>query len=96
MNVVSRSGYANRCQLLNLATTKIPMPPLTDPTIPELRLYRGYQCTRCEFIRLQTKSALEQTGTHFNQHQLLPRNGGRQLRRADIPEEDEGPVFREI
>ena len=36
-------------------------------------------------------------GTHFNQHRLLPRKkGGRQQKIADIPEEDKGPVFREI
>jgi hypothetical protein len=85
-----------RYQLLNPATAKIPTPPSTDPPILELRLYRGYQCTRCEFVRLRTKSALRQMGMHFNQHRLLPRKGGRQPRIADIPEEDKGPVFQEI
>jgi hypothetical protein len=62
-----------RFPLLNPATAKIPTPPSTDPPIPELQLHRGYQCTRCEFIRLQNKTALVQMGTHFNQHRLLPR-----------------------
>jgi hypothetical protein len=35
-------------------------------------------------------------GMHFNQLRLLPQKGGRQLRIADIPEEDKGPVFQEI
>jgi hypothetical protein len=86
-----------RFQLLDPATAKIPTPPSTDPPILELQLYRGYQCTRCEFIRLRTKTALGQMGTHFNQHRLLQRKKGeRQQRIADIPEEDKGPVFREI
>jgi hypothetical protein len=86
-----------RFQLLDPATAKIPTPPLTDPPIPELRLHCGYQCTRCEFIRLRTKTALVQMGTHFNQHRLLPRKKGmRQQRIADIPEEDKGPAFKEI
>jgi hypothetical protein len=84
-------------QLLDPATAKIPMPSLTDPPIPELQLHRGYQCTRCKFIRLQTKTALVQMGTHFNQHRLLPwKKGARQQRIADISEEDKGPVFKEI
>jgi hypothetical protein len=62
-----------RFPLLNPATAKIPTPPSTDPPIPELQLHCGYQCTRCEFIRLRTKTALVQMGTHFNQHRLLPR-----------------------
>lgn len=86
-----------RFQLLDPATAKIPTPPSTDPPISDLQLHRGYQCTRCKFIRLRTKTALKQMGTHFNQHRLLPRKkGGRQERIADIPEEDKGPAFQEI
>jgi hypothetical protein len=86
-----------RFQLLDPATAKIPTPPSTDPPISELQLHRGYQCTRCKFIRLRTKTALVQMGTHFNQHRLLPRKkGGRQGRVADVLEEDKGPAFQEI
>jgi hypothetical protein len=85
-----------RYHLLDPATTTIPTPLATDPPIPELRLHRFYQCTRCECILLHKKSALQQISKHFNRHRLLPRKGGRPLGIADIPEEDEGPIFQEI
>jgi hypothetical protein len=34
--------------------------------------------------------------THFNEHRSLPRKGGRPKRIVDTPEQDKGPVFREI
>jgi hypothetical protein len=90
------SYLRERYHLLDSATTTIPIPLATDPPILELRFHRVYQCTRCEFIRLHKKSALQQISTHFNHHRLLPWKGGRPIGIADIPEEDEGPIFQEI
>ena len=37
-------------QLLDPATAQIPNPPATNPPIPDLTVYPGYQCTRCSFV----------------------------------------------
>ncbi|KAK7177297.1 hypothetical protein PSPO01_16657 [Paraphaeosphaeria sporulosa] len=88
--------FREEYHLLDPTTSVIPRPPPTKPPFPDLKLYRGYQCTRCDFIRSRTNSALKQIKKHFNEHRLLPRKGGRPKRIADIPEQDKGPVFREV
>jgi hypothetical protein len=86
-----------RYQLLDPATAKLPTPPATNPPIPELKLYRGYQCTRCSFVlRSQGKEAKNQMGRHFNIHRLVPRKPGRQAKIAGIPAQDSGPMFTEV
>jgi hypothetical protein len=86
-----------RYQLLDPATAKVPTPPLTNPPIPELKLHRGYQCTRCSFVlRSQGKEAKNSMGTHFNVHRLLPRKPGRQAKIAGIPAIDSEPMFAEV
>jgi hypothetical protein len=40
----------DRYQLLDPATAKVPTPPATNLPIPELKLHRGYQGTRCSFV----------------------------------------------
>jgi hypothetical protein len=84
-------------QLLEPATAKIPTPPATDPPIPELRLHRGYQCTRCSFVlRSQGKEAKNSIGRHFNVHRLVPRKPGRQAKIAGTPAADSEPMFSEV
>jgi hypothetical protein len=86
-----------RYHLLDPATTKIPTPPATDPPIPELKLHRGYQCTRCDYVlRLGAKEAQNSMGKHFNIHRLVPRKPGRPAKIAGIPLEDTGPTFSEV
>jgi hypothetical protein len=84
-------------QLLDPATAKILIPPATNPPIPELTLYCGYQCTRCSFVlRSDRKEAKTSMGTHFNTHRLVPRKPGRQAKIAGIPAQDNGPMFTEV
>jgi hypothetical protein len=51
--------------LLDPTTSIIPRPLPTKPPFPDLKLYRGYQCTRCDFTRTKTKTALREIDTHF-------------------------------
>jgi hypothetical protein len=44
--------------LLDPRHVKIPIPSPTEPPLPELKLYRGYQCSRCNFVVTRTKEAL--------------------------------------
>ncbi|KAF2741810.1 hypothetical protein M011DRAFT_491054 [Sporormia fimetaria CBS 119925] len=82
--------------LLNPATSKIPVPAATNPPIPELRLHRGYQCTRCNFVlRSQGKEAKTSMGKHFNVHRLVPREPGRQAKIAGTLMDSE-PMFSEV
>jgi hypothetical protein len=86
-----------RYQLLNPAIVKVPTPPATNLPIPELKLYRGYQCTRCNFVlRSQGKKAKTSIGTHLNEHRLMPRKLGRQAKIAGIPAIDSEPMFAEV
>ncbi|KAF2628300.1 hypothetical protein BU25DRAFT_458140 [Macroventuria anomochaeta] len=86
-----------RYQPANLSTTKLPTPPATNPPIPELRLYRGYQCTRCSFVlRSEGKEAKASMGKHFNIHRLVPRKPGRQAKIAGISATDSEPMFTKV
>jgi hypothetical protein len=86
-----------RYQLLDPATTKIPTLSATNPPIPELTLYRGYQCTRCSYVlRSQGTEAKISMGKHFNVHRLVPRKRGRQAKIAGIPATDSEPMFSEV
>ena len=58
--------------ILNPRTCKIPLPSPTDLALPDLKLYRGYQCSRCLYILSKTKTGHETMEQHFNQHQVLP------------------------
>ena len=56
-----------RYQVLDPATTPIPTPLATDPPIPELKVYRGYQCTCYSFVqRSEPKEAVNSMRKHFN------------------------------
>jgi hypothetical protein len=81
---------------LDPSAAKIATPPATDPPIPTLKHYRGYQCSRCEHTLAKTKKAQACLQQHFNSHRLLPRKRGRPGRVADIPEEDKGPMYHEV
>jgi hypothetical protein len=84
-------------QLLYPATAKTPTPPAINPPIPELTLYRGYQCTRCSFVlRSQGKEAKTSMGKHFNVHRLVLRKPGRQAKIAGILATDTEPMFSEV
>jgi hypothetical protein len=86
-----------RYQVLDPAIAKVPKPPATNLPIPELKLHRGYQCTRCSFVLRSTgKEAKSSIGTHFNIHRLVPRKPGRQAKMAGIPAQDSGPMFTEV
>jgi hypothetical protein len=87
------SYLLERYQLLDPAITTIPTPLATDPPIPELRVYRGYQCTCCSFVRRsEPKEAINSMRQHFNRlHRLVPAKPGR-----PATAKDSGPVFREV
>ncbi|KAK7177913.1 hypothetical protein PSPO01_16037 [Paraphaeosphaeria sporulosa] len=82
--------------ILNPRTCKIPLPSPTEPPLPDLKLYRGYKCSRCTYILSKTKTAQETMEQHFNKHRLLPRKKGRPRRISEILEEDKGPMFTEV
>jgi hypothetical protein len=74
-------------------TTSIILRPLpAKPPFPNLKLYRGYQCTRCDFTRTKTKTALREINTHFNVHRLVARKRGQPAKIADILEEEKSPI----
>ncbi|KAH7399701.1 hypothetical protein BKA66DRAFT_383213, partial [Pyrenochaeta sp. MPI-SDFR-AT-0127] len=85
-----------RHNLLDPAVSKILVPAPTEPPLSDLKLYRGIQCSRCEYVLTKTKYASEVMGRHFNQHRLFPRKMGRQNKVADIPEADKGPMFTDV
>jgi hypothetical protein len=82
--------------LLDPQTHKIPLPSPTEPPLPDLKLHCGYQCTRCEYVLLKSKSGFRLMDRHFNQHRQLLRKPGRPKKIANIPEEDKGPIFKEV
>jgi hypothetical protein len=89
--------FCERYQPANPSTTELPTPPATNPPIPELRLYRGYQCTRCSFVlRSKGKEAKASMGKHFNIHRLVPRKPGRQAKIAGISATDSEPMFTKV
>jgi hypothetical protein len=92
------SYLLERYQLLNPATTTIPTPLATEPPIPELQVYRGYQCTCCSFVRRsEAKEAINSMRQHFNRlHRLVPAKSGRPAKITDIPAKDSGPLFCEV
>jgi hypothetical protein len=84
-------------QLLDPAAAKISTRPVTNPSIPELALYSGYQCTCCSFVICSGgKEAKKSMGKHFNTHRLVPRKRGGQAKIAGIPAKDNGPMFSEV
>ncbi|KAF2008314.1 hypothetical protein BU24DRAFT_360180, partial [Aaosphaeria arxii CBS 175.79] len=85
-----------RHDLLDPAVSKIPVPLPTERPLSDLKLYRGIQCSRCEYLLTKTKHTIVLMGKHFNQHRLLPRKPGRQSKIADIPEADKGPMFTDV
>lgn len=86
-----------RYEVLDPAIAKVPTPPATNLPIPELKLHRGYQCTRCSFVlRSQGKQAKTSIRTHFNVHHLVPRKPGQQAKIAGIPAIDSEPMFAEV
>lgn len=82
--------------ILDPRTHEIPRPSPTDPPLPELKLFRGYQCTRCEYVLSKSKSSQESMKRHFGKHRLLARRKGRPGKSATIPQEDRGPMFKEV
>jgi hypothetical protein len=82
--------------LLNPTTSLIPRPLPTKPPFSTLKLCRGYQCTRCDFTRTKTKTALREIDTHFNIHRRIARKQGRPGKLADTSEEENRPRFKEI
>jgi hypothetical protein len=73
-------------------TQRIPRPLPTDPPLPDLKLYRGYQCSRCDFAVSRSKSSQRSLERHFNQqHRILPGKKGRPGRSITIQKEDKGP-----
>ncbi|KAH5618970.1 hypothetical protein HBI23_245980 [Parastagonospora nodorum] len=83
--------------LLDPRTYVISRPLPTDPPLPDLKLYRGYQCSRCDYVVSRSKSSGEILEKHFNrQHRILQRKKGRPLKSIAIPEEDKGPIYREV
>jgi hypothetical protein len=82
--------------LLDPTTSSIPRPLPTKPPFPNLKLYRSYQCTCCDFTRTRTKTALREMSTHLNAHRLVAQKRGQPVKLADMPEEDKRPIFREI
>jgi hypothetical protein len=47
-------------------------------------------------VLLKPKSGFRLIDRHFNQHQQLLRKPGQPKKIADIPEEDKGPIFKEV
>ncbi|PVH93490.1 hypothetical protein DM02DRAFT_661905 [Periconia macrospinosa] len=82
--------------ILDPSLAKIPLPPPTHPPFRELKLYRGYQCSRCDYVLSKTKEARKCMEQHFNTHRLLPRKPGRPGKIADIPADDKGPMFFDV
>jgi hypothetical protein len=86
-----------RYQLLDRPTAIIPIPPATNPLIPELTLYRGYQCTCCSYIlRSQENEPKISIGKHFNAHRFVPRKPGRQAKIAGVLALDSEPMFSKV
>ncbi|PVH90072.1 hypothetical protein DM02DRAFT_678816 [Periconia macrospinosa] len=86
-----------RYNMLDPRTQSIPRPLPTDPPLPDLKLSRGYQCSRCDFALSRSKSSQSLFDRHFNQqHRIVPRKKGRPGRAIAIPEEDRGPIYREV
>jgi hypothetical protein len=81
--------------ILDPAKDRIPVPLPTEASVPFLKLYRGYKCTRCDYVLPERKRAQESVAKHFNQRRLVPRKPRRQPRVADVPEDDKGPMFVE-
>jgi len=81
--------------LLDPRHAQIPIPPPTEPPLPELKLYRGYRCSRCDLVVTKTDEGRIRLQKHFNKHRLLPRKRGRPGKVASMPE-DEGPMFHEV
>jgi hypothetical protein len=81
--------------ILDPTMCSISVPSPTEPPLPDLKLHRGYKCSRCDYVLPKTKTALESMAQHFNQHWRLPRKPDRQPKIVDIPEQDKGPMFTE-
>ncbi|KAH8696802.1 hypothetical protein GQ44DRAFT_558336, partial [Phaeosphaeriaceae sp. PMI808] len=81
--------------LLDPRYVEIAAPPPTEPPFPELKLYRGFRCSRCNFIVTKTKYACARMETHFNKHRILPRKKGRPGKVVCAPD-DEGPMYSEV
>ena len=83
--------------LLDPRTQAIPRPLPTDPPLPDLKLYRGYQCSRCDYAISCSKSSQKLLERHFNQkHRILPRKKGRPAKLITILGEDKGLMYREV
>lgn len=68
----------------------------TAAPVPGLKLYRGFQCSRCDFVRTETKYAEEIMQKHFNVHRTIPRRPGAQKKVSSASAEDDGPMFRQV
>jgi hypothetical protein len=79
-----------RYSLLDPRTQRISGPLPTDPPLPDLKLYRSYQCSCGDFSVSRSKSSQRSLEWHFNQqHRILPRKKGRPGRSITIPKEDQ-------
>lgn len=83
--------------ILDPRTVKIQRPPPEAAPILGLRVYQGFQCSRCDFVRTATKWGEEAMQRHFNIHRVVPRKPGAPKKKiAKTPGEDDGPMFQKV
>lgn len=80
----------------DLENTTIRRPSPTVKPILGLKLYYGFQCSRCDFVRTATRYAEEIMQRHFNIHRAIPRRRGSQKKIPNAPAEDDGPMFQKV
>jgi hypothetical protein len=81
--------------LLDPRHAQIPTPLPTEPPVPELKLYRGFRCSRCPKIMTKSRYAHARMQTHFNKHRIIPRKKGKPGKVVTVPE-DEGSIYSEV
>jgi hypothetical protein len=73
--------------LLDPRHAQIPTPLPTEPPVPELKLYRGFRCSRCP--KIMTKSTYTHARqTHFNKHRTIARKKGTPGKVVSVPEDE--------
>jgi hypothetical protein len=81
--------------LLDPRHAQIQTPLPTEPPVPELKLYRGFRCSRCPKIMTKSDYAHARMQTHFNKHRVIQQKQGRPGKVVSVPE-DEGPIYSEV
>lgn len=57
--------------ILDPAKDKIPVPLPTEAPVPFLKLYRGYRCTRCDYVLPEGKRAQSSINSQFGAMSIL-------------------------